>query len=130
MKEFNCIGCPRGCLLRVEKDGDEFIVSGNTCDRGKEFAISEMTAPKRTICSTVKTVFSDVPVLPVRVSKDIPKEKIFDVMKEINAVTLTERIGRGDIIIENVLGLGVNVISTSSILKTNIKENILEEVKL
>lgn len=129
MKEFNCIGCPRGCLLHVEEENGEFIVTGNTCDRGKEFAISEMTAPKRTICSTVKTVFNDAPVLPVRVSADIPKEKIFDVMKEINAVTLTERIGRGDVIIENVLGLGVNVISTSSVLKTNIKENILEEIK-
>lgn len=120
MKEFNCIGCPRGCLLRVEKENEEFVVTGNTCDRGKEFAISEMTAPKRTICSTVKTVFPEAPVLPVRVSTDIPKEKIFDVMKEINAVTLTERIGRGDVIIENVLGLGVDVISTSSLLKTKI----------
>ena len=120
MKEFNCIGCPRGCLLHVEEENGEFIVTGNTCDRGREFAISEMTAPKRTICSTVKTVFADVPVLPVRVSADIPKEKIFDVMKGINAVTLSERVGRGDVIIENVLGLGVNVISTSSILKTKI----------
>lgn len=120
MKEFNCIGCPRGCLLHVEKENEEFVVTGNTCDRGKEFAISEMTAPKRTICSTVKTAFPEAPVLPVRVSTDIPKEKIFDVMKEINAVTLTERIGRGDVIIENVLGLGVDVISTSSLLKTKI----------
>lgn len=120
MKEFNCIGCPRGCLLRVEKCDDDFIVTGNTCDRGREFAISEMTAPKRTICSTVKTVFPELPVLPVRVSEDIPKERIFDVMKEINACTLTERVGRGDIIIENILGLGVNVISTSSVLKTKI----------
>lgn len=120
MKEFNCIGCPRGCLLHIEMEDGAYVVTGNTCDRGKEFAISEMTAPKRTICSTVKTAFPEVPVLPVRVSSDIPKEKIFDVMKEINAVTLSERIGRGDVIIENVLGLGVNVISTSSVLKTKI----------
>ena len=68
----------------------------------------------------VKTVFADAPVLPVRVSADIPKEMIFDVMGEINSVTLTERIGRGDIVIENVLGLGVDVISTSDLLKQNI----------
>ena len=68
----------------------------------------------------MKTVFADAPVLPVRVSADIPKEMIFDVMGEINSVTLTERIGRGDIVIENVLGLGVDVISTSDLLKQNI----------
>ena len=120
MKEFSCISCPRGCLLHVEEENGGFTVTGNSCPRVREFAISEMTAPKRTICSVVKTVFADAPVLPVRVSADIPKEMIFDVMGEINSVTLTERIGRGDIVIENVLGLGVDVISTSDLLKQNI----------
>lgn len=120
MKEFNCIGCPRGCLLHVEEDNGEFTVTGNGCDNGKRFAISEMTEPKRTICSTVRTVFADVPVLPVRVSADIPKDRIFDVMREINSVTLDKRIGCGDAVIENVLGLGVDVISTSNVLTEHI----------
>lgn len=120
MKQLVCIGCPRGCRLTVEENSGDFIVTGNTCPRGKAFAISEMTEPKRTICSTVKTVFPGCPVLPVRVSDDIPKDRIFDVMREINAVVLAERIGRGDVIIENVLGLGVDVISTSDLLKQNI----------
>lgn len=117
MKQLVCIGCPRGCRLTIDEKDGEYIVTGNTCPRGKEFAISEMTAPKRTICSTAKTAFPDVPVLPVRVSDDIPREKIFDVMREINAVTLKERIGRGDAVIKNVLGLGVDVIATSDLLK-------------
>jgi len=71
----------------------------------------------RTICSTVKTAFPENPVLPCRVSTDIPKEKIFDVMKEINGITVTERIGRGDIIIKDVLGLGADIIATSDLLK-------------
>lgn len=120
MKEFNCIGCPRGCLLRVEEENGEFTVSGNSCENGRKFAVSEMTEPKRTICSTVKTVFADVPVLPVRVSADIPKDRIFDVMREINSVTLDKRISGGDAVIENVLGLGVDVISTSNILNEHI----------
>ena len=117
MKQLVCIGCPRGCRLTIDEKDGEYIVTGNTCPRGKEFAISEMTAPKRTIFSTVKTACPDVPVLPVRVSDDIPREKIFDVMREINAVTLKERIGRGDAVIKNVLGLGVDVIATSDLLK-------------
>ena len=120
MKEFNCIGCPRGCLLRVEEENGEFTVSGNSCENGRKFAVSEMTEPKRTICSTVKTVFADVPVLPVRVSADIPKDRIFDVMREINSVTIDKRISGGDAVIENVLGLGVDVISTSNVLNEHI----------
>lgn len=117
MKELTCIGCPRGCTLKIERDGDGWSVTGNTCPRGKEFAISEMTAPKRTICSTVRTAFADAPVLPVRVSADIPKDRIFDVMDAIRTVTVTERIARGDVVIPDVLGLGVDVIATSSLLK-------------
>ena len=120
MKEFNCIGCPRGCLLHVEEENGGFTVTGNSCDNGRKFAISEMTEPKRTICSTVRTVFTDAPVLPVKVSADIPKDRVFDVMREINSVVLTQRISGGDAVIENVLGLGVDVISTSNVLNENI----------
>ena len=118
MKEFVCIVCPRGCRLTVEEKNGEYTVSGNTCKRGRDFAVTEMTAPERTICTTAKTAFKDVPVVPVRVSKEIPKSRIFDVMKEINAVTVTERLERGDKVIENVLGLDADIIVTSSILKT------------
>ena len=117
MKELTCIGCPRGCTLEIECDGDGWSVTGNTCPRGREFAVSEMTAPKRTICSTVRTAFPGAPVLPVRVSADIPKDRIFDVMDAIRTVTVTERIGRSDVVIPDVLGLGVDVIATSSLLK-------------
>ena len=71
----------------------------------------------RTICSTVRTIFAGVPVIPVRVSAEIPKERIFDVMNQINQVTVDRICGTGEPVIENVLGLGVDVIVTSDILK-------------
>ncbi len=117
MKEFTCIVCPRGCTLTVEENNGEYTVSGNSCKRGKDFAVSEMTCPMRTICSTVYTVFPGTPVLPVRVSSDIPKDRIPDVMAAINDTLVEERIGRGKAVIKNVCGLGVDVIATSNILK-------------
>lgn len=115
MKEFTCIVCPNGCHLSINEETLE--VSGNKCKRGEEFAKQELTHPERTICSTVRTIFSDCPVLPCKVSNVIPKDKIFDVMKEINKVVLDKRIGRGEVIIKNVLGLGVDIISTSNKLR-------------
>ena len=117
MTELTCIVCPRGCKLQITKDGDGFIISGNGCKRGIVFAKQEMTDPRRTVCSTVRTVFPDVPVLPVRVSDEIPKNRIFDVMKEINRTVVSVPVGRGDAVIKNVLSLGVDVIATSNILK-------------
>lgn len=117
MKELVCIVCPRGCTMQIEGEGENLKVTGNSCKRGLNFAISEMTEPKRTICSTVKTTFEDFPVVPVRVSADIPKDRIFDVMKEINRATVSSPVSRGDVIIENVLGLGADIIATSDVLK-------------
>ena len=112
MKELVCIVCPNGCLLKI--DEKTLKVEGNKCKKGEEFAISELTAPKRTLTTTVKTAFKDVPVLPVRVSGEIPKDKIFDVMKEINKTVVDKTVKRGETVIKNVLNLGVDVIATSS----------------
>ena len=49
MSELVCIVCPRGCTLQVEQEGDAFRVAGNACKRGEAFAISEQTAPMRTL---------------------------------------------------------------------------------
>lgn len=114
MKEFVCIVCPNSCLISV--DEKNLTVTGNKCKRGETFGINEVTNPLRTICSTVKTTFADAPVLPVRVSSDIPKDKIFDVMQEINKVVIDKKVSRGDVIIKNVLNLNVDIIATSSML--------------
>lgn len=123
MKSLVCIVCPRGCTMQIEGEGADISVTGNFCKRGLSFAVSEATEPKRTICSTVKTAFRDVPVLPVRVSADIPKDRIFDVMREINKVRLDRPVKRGEAIIKDVLGLGADVIATSGILNNGGKTN-------
>jgi len=122
MKKLVCIVCPNSCELSIEETADGINVSGNKCKRGIKFATDEMTAPKRTISSVVKTAFKEVPVLPVRVSDEIPKEKIFDVMNEINHVTVKRKLKRGDVIIKNVLSLGVDVIATSDVLQSVAEE--------
>lgn len=117
MKELVCIVCPRGCRMQITEENGSLQIAGNGCKRGAAFAESEVRDPRRTICTTVRTAFPDVPALPVRVSKEIPKDRIFDVMAEINRTTVRTRLGRGDIVLEHVLGLEADVIATSNILK-------------
>lgn len=116
MKELTCIVCPNSCSLKAEKVNNVWVVTGNKCKRGENFAINEMIRPMRTISSTVRTIFPDVPVVPVRVSGEIPKDKIFDVMKEINNVLLDKRVKRGYKVINNCLNLNIDIIVTSNIL--------------
>lgn len=116
MEEMVCIVCPNGCSLRAEHKDGQWKVTGNRCRRGEVFAITEMTDPQRSLCSTAATVFDDVPVIPVKVSREIPRERIYDVMEEINEILVETRVKRGDVLIENVLGLGADIIATSSVL--------------
>lgn len=122
MRELVCIVCPRGCRMRVGEENGAVTVAGNGCKRGAAFAESEVRDPRRTVCTTVRTAFPEVPVLPVRLSAEIPKDRIFDVMREIGRTTVKTRLRRGDPVIENVLGLGADVIATSGILSGIIKE--------
>ena len=106
--------------MQIQKQSGAFAVSGNTCKRGAQFAISEMTRPMRTICTTVRTTFPDVPVISVRVSAEIPKDRIFDVMEEIRKVRLDKPLRRGEAVMQDVLGLGVDILVTSDLLEEKI----------
>jgi len=122
MNELVCIDCPRGCVLRISREGGEIRVEGNFCPKGKKFALAELTHPVRTVCSTVRTVYPEVPVLPVRVSDGIPKDRIMEVMGEIRRAVISRPVACGEPVIRNVLGLGVDVIATSGIL-TELQKN-------
>lgn len=114
MKELICITCPRGCHLKVD---DNMNVTGNFCPRGKVYAINELTHPVRVVTSTVKLTGSVYPRVSVKTKDPIPKDKIFDVMNEINKVTLKVPVHIGDIAIKNVLGLNVDIVVTKNIIK-------------
>ena len=111
--ELTCIVCPVGCTLTVIKKDGEWAVSGNTCPKGREFALRETTDPRRTLCTTVRTTDPGKPRLPVRTDGEIPKGLIFRAMEVINEAELTHPVHRGDVVIPNILDTGVNIISTS-----------------
>ena len=112
-----CINCPRGCHLQVEKDGDKIKVSGNACPRGYTYAYNEMTHPLRTLTSTVEVESKDQRRLPVISSSPLPKGRIMDVMKELKGVKTKAPVKMGDVIVADVLGLGVDIIASKSIVK-------------
>ncbi len=109
-----CIVCPRGCHLTIDENKN---VSGNSCPRGVNYAINEITCPKRILTSTVKLVSKSLARLPVITSEEIDKNIIFDVMKELNKVEVKAPIKMHEIIIKNVLNTGVNIISTREIIE-------------
>jgi CxxC motif-containing protein len=116
MKELICIVCPNGCRLRIEQTTDGFSVCGNLCKRGEAFGVTEMTNPRRTVTTTVRTSFAEVPVLPVRTSQDIPKEKIKSLMRLLAGIIVEKPLDIGEAVVKDALGLGIDVIVSSDAL--------------
>lgn len=112
MKEFTCIICPRGCRLKVD---DEMNVTGNFCIRGKQYAISELTNPVRTITSSIRVNNREDLLVSVKTSGPIPKGKIFEVMKAIDKLSVAAPTKIGDVVAANILGLGADIVITKNI---------------
>ena len=115
MKELTCIGCPIGCLLKVDVQGDEIRVSGNGCKRGKSYAQNEIRCPKRSITSTVELLQGSIRRLSVRTAQDVPKDMIFACMEEIHKIRVTAPVRIGDVVLANCAGTGVDIIATKNI---------------
>ena len=115
-RELICIGCPMGCQLTVNmEDADNITVTGNTCPRGEAYGKKEVTNPTRIVTSSVKIIDGTIARVSVKTENDIPKGKIFDIMKEIREATVTAPIHIGDMILKNVADTGVDVIATKNV---------------
>ena len=118
VKEMTCIVCPMGCPLKVTMNGDEIVdVTGNTCPRGKKYAITEVTAPRRDLTSTVRFEGGHLPLCPVRTRGDIPKGLLFDAMQEVNALIIKAPVAIGDVLIPDICGTGVPLVACRNIHK-------------
>lgn len=112
MKELTCIVCPRGCRLKVD---DNMEVTGNACPRGKMYAINELTNPTRTITSSIRVSNRPYTLVSVKTDKPVPKDKMFDVMKEIDKLSIEAPTRIGQIVLPNVLGTDANIVITKDI---------------
>ncbi len=113
---LTCIGCPMGCELTVELDGKTVVsISGYTCKRGKIYGEKEVTHPTRIVTTTVRVVNGTAPVVPVKTKEDIPKDKIFECVRELKGVQVQAPVSAGEPVLKNVAGTGVDVIAVKTV---------------
>ena len=115
-KEMVCICCPLGCILSVTQEGEEnILVTGNSCPRGKTYAITEITDPRRIVTTTVRVRGCNMPVVSVKTREGIPKNKMMQCIKELEAIELQAPVKDGDIVKADIAGTGIDVIATKNI---------------
>ncbi len=134
LRTFTCIMCPRGCGLEAllepvcasgtgsRADGSEPVyvirqVTGNGCQKGEQYVRQEIENPMRNIATSILVDGGDLPLASVRLTAPVPKGRIFDVMEKIRQVRRKAPVNEGDVVIADVLGLGVDVIVTRTVEK-------------
>jgi len=113
-QKFTCIMCPLGCEVTVKSDDARNItqVTGNQCKKGEAYAREEFVAPKRMLTTTVAVVGAYMGRLPVRTTGLIPKDRQIECAREISKVKISKLVKSGNVIIKDLLGLGVDVVAT------------------
>ena len=110
-----CINCPRGCHLEVENVNGEITVTGNSCPRGEQYAINEMTNPLRTVTTTIAITSNKYDRLPVITSAPVPKAKIMDVVRALKNINVQAPVKMGDVIVANIIGLDSDIVASKTI---------------
>ena len=114
-RTLTCIRCPRGCAVTVSlaDDGTITSVTGNSCIRGDKYARDEVTHPVRVVTTTVPVVGSATEkMVSVKTAGDVPKDRVFDVVRALTDVTATAPVHIGDDILADVAGTGVDIVAT------------------
>lgn len=119
---FNCTTCPSECLLTVEVERNAngavvevHSVTGNSCPRGDKFAHQELTCPMRVLTTTVAVSGGDEALLPVRTAEAIPLALHAQAMDLIRGLVVEATIRMGGVVLENLLGTGIDLIASMDI---------------
>ena len=115
IEQLTCILCPVGCDLEVERAGNGLEIRGNQCDKGMGFAEEEILHPKRNLATSVPLRGTASQMVSVRLSGPIPRDMIFPVLAEIAGLRPEPPTLRGQVLIPNVIGTGVDVIATRTV---------------
>lgn len=112
---ITCTTCPVGCVVAVDGDGTSVAsMEGAACKRGEKYATAEYTHPERILTSLVKVEGADVPLVPIRSRRPVPKDMLFKCMDVIRTVSLRTPVKAGDVVVADICGTGVDMVATGS----------------
>ncbi len=118
---LTCIICPMGCLMEVGLNDDDGMkvlsVKDNACPRGEDYAKKELINPTRTLTTTITVIGGEDGLVPVKSDGEVPKGHLMNCMEIIRRQSIKAPVKRGDVIIRDILGSGVNIIACADVYK-------------
>ncbi len=107
-KTITCIMCPNSCEITYD-------LEGGMCGKGPEYVKNEILNPKRTLTSSVKVTGGAIPLVSVKTTNGIPKEKLMDAMKLIAELGATAPVVPGQILCKDFMEEGTDLVATKAV---------------
>ena len=118
-RQITCILCPNGCELDVSYTGtptsESIDVEGNLCPKGLQYALEEILDPKRTLTTSVLVQGGEQPQASVKTAEPIPRELVVPAREALRSVALDAPVEIGDIVAQDILSTGVDVVVTRAV---------------
>ena len=108
-RTLTCILCPRGCTLQVEGQPDALTVTGNSCPKGKEYAINECLHPVRTVTALVRVANRENTMVSVKTETPVAKGRMMEVMAALRSIQVNAPLSIGDVILDDAAGARIVV---------------------
>ncbi|OPX44543.1 hypothetical protein CLHUN_15360 [Ruminiclostridium hungatei] len=118
-REIVCIVCPNGCRMKVYIDDRNRVVrvENALCRNGGTYAKKEVQSPERSLTSTVKVTGGALPLVSVRSSKPIPRDKIREAAALLRSLHIQAPVDFHQVLLSDILGTGADIIATRQVLK-------------
>lgn len=107
-KTITCIMCPNGCEI-------DYDLSGGMCEKGPQYVKNEILNPKRTLTSSVRVTGGAIPLVSVKTTDSIPKERLRDAMKLIAELAVAAPVELGQVIRKDFMEEGIDLVATKSV---------------
>lgn len=115
-KDIKCVICPKGCEISVTVgEKGKYIISGHGCEIGKSNIERDILFSARVLTTTVKVKNGIIKRLPVRSDGPLNKNIIFQAMEVIKCIEVEAPVNTGDVLMENILSTGINIIASRNI---------------
>jgi CxxC motif-containing protein/thioredoxin reductase len=107
-RTITCILCPNGCEI-------DYDLNGGMCGKGPEYVKNEILDPKRTLTSSVKVAGGSIPLVSVKTTGTIPKDRIREAAAAVSRLAVEAPVALGQIIAKDFLETGVDLIATKAV---------------
>lgn len=111
-----CVVCPVSCPVQVEWEGDGIIrTDHNQCKLALDYVKDELFNPQRTLTSSLPVVGGRKPLVSVKSSQGLPKDRLLEAMQSISDLDVHAPVHIGDVLVADLLGTGVSLVATRDV---------------